>query len=551
MNGEQLSELFDQLPSQWQRVLDDGAAVRMRSVIRGVVLSVQLVPMSEGRVATLIDPPLQSRPQVLPPEAYDQSPDMFVGVQVSDGTIIHCNEALAEVLEDEVEEIIGLQVEDLFHQDVQAEARQAWRRFLIEGRLDRVALGLNLLSDEQLPIFLSGRGEYVDGQLTTGWFVMRDRTEWVRLQAQLFQSGRLDALGRMTSGIVHDFNNFLQVLLVYANFLVYHHDLSEAALDDAKRVFDASEKAGRLTSRLLSFSQQRFGASAVVDINALVDGMALLMRKVLSESVEITYALSEGLPAVYVPPALAEQVLANLLLNAGEALTEGGSVTVSTHIVDEQDAYVRYRISAQPATFTVLHIVASAPEDKSSSGGDVSSAEFDLENLSLTVHEHGGRIREEITDDGGLKYWLYLPNALVDEPDPTPEGATRREMGGSERILIVEDDALVRWTIQRMLKAFGYKVFAAENATEALAIIRSEKLAMMITDVVMPETDGPTLIRLAREVVSTLPVLMISGYSEQQIVTEALLDTRTAFLPKPFLPGQLASAVRRVLDLGS
>jgi two-component system cell cycle sensor histidine kinase/response regulator CckA len=355
----------------------------------------------------------------------------------------------------------------------------------------------------------------------------------------------------MTNGIVHDFNNFLQVLLVYANFLVYHHDLSEAALDDAKRVFDASEKAGRLTSRLLSFSQQRFGASSVVDLNSLVDGMSMLMRKVLPERVSITYDLNEDLPAVYVSPALVEQVLANLLLNAGETLSKGGAVTVSTHTVDEQDAYVRYRISAQPATYTVLHIVASLPPDVSLPEGGVDTSGFNLENLSLTVHEHGGRIREEDSDDGGLRYWLYLPNALVDEPDPTPEGATRREMGGSERILIVEDDALVRWTIQRMLKAFGYTVFAAENATEALVVIRNEKLAMMITDVVMPETDGPTLIRLAREVVHHLPVLMISGYAEQQIVTEALLDTRTAFLPKPFLPGQLAAAVRKVLDLGS
>ena len=549
MDGEQLSELFEQLPFQWQAVLNEKCATRIQPVIRGVVLSVQVIPLPDNRVATFLDPPRVSPRQSFSMDAHANSPDMYFGVRIADGSIVYCNQALADMLEDDVDEITGLYWEDLFHVDAQQAARQSWRRFLIEGRLERVVLGLNLLNDVPLQVSGSGRGEFVDGQLETGWFVMRDRTAWTALESRLFQSGRLDALGRMTSGIVHDFNNFLQVLLVYANFLVYHHDLDEAALEDAKRVFDASEKAGRLTSRLLAFTQQRFGTPALVDLNTIVDGMALLMRKVLPEGVEIQYSLGEKLEAVYVCPALVEQVMANFLLTAGDVLRSNGVVEVVTEMVDEQDAFVRYRISASPGTYTVLRVSTVGAEEDSGEDSVVRTApSIDLDNIGVTARDHGGQIRVERSDQGQVTLWLYLPNALVDDPDPTPEGATRREMGGSELLLIVEDDALVRWTIQRMLKAYGYSVLAAANAREAIGIIRREKLALMITDVVMPEMDGPTLVKRAREIVTSLPVLLISGYAEQQVLTEALLDERTAFLPKPFLPNQLAIAVRKVLE---
>ena len=115
-------------------------------------------------------------------------------------------------------------------------------------------------------------------------------------------------------------------------------------------------------------------------------------------------------------------------------------------------------------------------------------------------------------------------------------------------MLVVEDDPLVRWTIQRMLKAYGYTVHAAASGKEALGVLRRERLALLVADVVMPEMDGPTLVKRARNLFPHLPVLMISGYAEQQVLTEALLDARTAFLAKPFMPDQLANAVRQVLD---
>ncbi len=539
------------LPNQWEETLAGGAA---RRIDLGIDLAVQLVPLEGDRIATILDPLGDLRP-VPTPDAHEDSPDMYLRARAIDGEITHCNQALAEVLEDSADEIVGLQWEDLFHPDSLAGAQQAWRRLLVEGNLRHADLDIHLTSGDKLPVSVSAKGQFEDEELTGAWFVLRDVSEQRQLEARLLRAERLDAVGRLTAGVAHDFNNLLQVVLVYTNFLVNQHELTAAALDDAQQVLDAAKQAGQLTSRLLVFSQQRFVAPRDVDINGIVEGIASLMRKMLPENIAIQYDLAPGLQHVLVDPSLIEQVIVNLLLNARDSLPAGGVVTIATETVAADDPYARHRIGA-PDTYSVLQVtdmgqvigVAERSRIFEPDDGPPRSAGLGLFAIKSVIQQCGGHIWVESTPETGTTFRVYLPNSLAEVTDPTPEGASRREAGGTELVLLVEDDVLVRWTVTRMLKAFGYQVHAADNVEEALTFLRDERPALIVTDVVMPDLDGPSLVRRAREIRENLPAVMISGYAESQLMADVVLDSKTAFLPKPFLPNQLVAAVRQMLD---
>jgi PAS domain S-box-containing protein len=389
-----------------------------------------------------------------------------------------------------------------------------------------------------------------------------DITERKQLEAQFLQAQKMEAVGRLAGGVAHDFNNALTAILGYTDLL--HDEVTQAnQRDDLGEIRRAAQWAADLTRQLLAFSRQQVLEPRPLNLSDVVRRLEGMLRRVIGEDVTLSTVLSADLATVRADPAQIDQVIINLAVNARDAMPQGGRLTIETA---NQRLDAGWEWEGEPVTPGPY--VMLAVSDSGSGMDDATRMRiFDpffttkekgkgtglgLATVYGVVKQSGGYLWVYSEVGHGTTFKVYLPQADTAGESPVAEDVPIEVPLGHETILVVEDDEAVRRVTQQMLARFGYTVLAVGGADPAVATCRERcaDIALVISDVVMPDLSGPALVERLREVCPSFKVLYFSGYTGDAVSRHGLLQSG-AFLQKPFTPAGLARKVREVLDQGT
>jgi two-component system, cell cycle sensor histidine kinase and response regulator CckA len=381
-----------------------------------------------------------------------------------------------------------------------------------------------------------------------------------RLEEQLRQAQKMEALGRLAGGVAHDFNNLLSVVLGHSALLALGSPSPERLRDSVAQIGRAAERAAALTRQLLAFGRRQVVEPEVLDLNALVTDAASMLRRLLGEGVQVSTRLQPDLRPVRVDPGQMDQVILNLALNARDAMPRGGRLTLETREVELNEASVRAQADLGPGRYVLLAVsdtgAGMVPEVQArifepffTTKGVGQGTGLGLSVVHGILKQNGGHIAVQSLPDVGTTFKIYLPTAagLVDEP---AEGVPSNPNHGGETVLLVEDEEPVREVTALMLGSLGYRVLEASNGEEALRVVEAgrEQVELLMTDVVMPGMGGRDLADALQARLPGLKVLFQSGYTGDTVIRQGILHTEVAFLQKPFTLETLSQKVREVLD---
>lgn len=387
-----------------------------------------------------------------------------------------------------------------------------------------------------------------------------DVTSRKKLEAQLLQSQKMEAIGQLAGGVAHDFNNLLTVIFGYSEMLMTDKSAAGNVQKAAKLINDAAERASALTGQLLAFSRKTILQPKVLDINTVVGDTSTMLRRLIGEDIRFSTRLQKEVERIRVDPGQLTQVLMNLAVNARDAMPKGGTLTIETQNVELSTEYA----STNPDCHPGPHVMLAMTDTGTGMTADILAHIFEpffttkevgtgtglgLATVFGIVRQSGGCINVYSEPGIGSSFKLYFPSlrgASILENGSFPQIAT----GGAETVLLVEDDAAVRRIATTALAKFGYSVLPAATGEEALRIAEQfgEGISVLLTDVVMPGMSGPQLVELLRSKSPTLKAVFMSGYTDDAVVRHGLLAAEVSFLQKPFTPEGLALKIRQVLD---
>ena len=385
----------------------------------------------------------------------------------------------------------------------------------------------------------------------------RTESELRRSEEQLRQAQKLEAVGRLAAGIAHDFNNLLSVVLSYAEELLIELPAESPSRRDALEIQRAGERAAELTRQLLVFSRQQVLAPKVLNLNEVLSSLHRMLGRVLGEDVDLTLLAAPLLGQVNADPGQLEQVVMNLVVNARDAMPDGGKLTIATTNVDLDDDYVREHLGVEPGRYVMLSVSDTGiGMDKATQArlfepffttkGPGRGTGLGLSTVFGIIKQSRGSIWVYSEPGQGSTFKIYLPR--VDAAAERPLVAAL-STGGHETILLVEDEPQVRAVVQRALERAGYGVLVAQDANDALRLSAAvSSIDLLLTDVVMPQMNGRELAERVRATRPGIRVLFTSGYTDDAILRHGVLDQGVPFLQKPITPAALMRSVRETLD---
>jgi PAS domain S-box-containing protein len=389
-----------------------------------------------------------------------------------------------------------------------------------------------------------------------------DVTDRQTLEAQLRHSQRLESVGRLAAGVAHDFNNILTVIQGHTGLLRAHPDIKPDMAESVQQVSRAAERAGKLTGQLLAFSRKNLLQPRRLDLNDVITSISTLLHRTLGEDINYQFSYAPDLPPVFADAALLEQVIMNLSVNARDAMPRGGQLVLSTTLADVDMLHVERHPEARPGRFVCLTMIDSGCGMDHVTLSRIFEPFFTTKEfgkgtgLGLAVvygiiKQHHGWIEVMSQMGQGTTFRVYLP-PYESSAEPAPETvAPATIVGGTETILLVEDESPVRWTVRNVLERYGYRVLEAAAGVEALAVWHQHQndIALLLTDVVMPAgLTGQELADKFKFQKPDLKVIYTSGYSVQVAGKGLHLLDGLTFLQKPFDAEKLALAVRKCLD---
>ncbi len=389
--------------------------------------------------------------------------------------------------------------------------------------------------------------------------IYTDVTETRRLEEQLRQSQKMEAVGRLAGGIAHDFNNLIGAILSYAELIAQELGAAHPLTPDVLEISKAARRAAGLTQQLLAFSRQQPYEPKLLSLGAIVTDMQRMLCRVLGDDIELTTTHAQDAGPIVADPVQIQQVLLNLTVNARDAMSSGGRIRIAVENVDLADhdaaelgvtagAYVRLSVRDTGVGMND-ETRARAFEPFFTTKPVGSGTGLGLAIVFGVAKQAGGGVRIDSRPGKGSTIEVYLPRArgvAPPEPSSTPP---RPDVRGAERVLLVDDDAQMRGAAKRVLKSQGYTVLDVGDPREALDILRDPSLdvALVVTDVVMPHMDGWSFVTAARQERPALRALYMSGYPEPPGGPPLGRVHEAPFLRKPFSPTALANAVRRAL----
>ncbi len=382
-------------------------------------------------------------------------------------------------------------------------------------------------------------------------------------EERLHQSQKLEAIGRLAGGVAHDFNNLLTVINGYTELALEQAGQGRPLQSELEEIKNAGARAANLTRQLLAFGRKQMIAPRLLDLNTVVTGMESMLRRLISEDITLRLFPGKDLGMVRADTAQLEQVLMNLVVNARDAMREGGSLTVETANVSLDKAYLRAQPDLEPGPYVMLAV------SDTGQGMDQQTQERLFEPFFTTkekgqgtglglatvygiVKQNRGLIWVYSELGKGSTFKVYLPRARGEEEAEAPpvQAPAASPLKGSETVLVVEDDEMVRRLTCGILQAAGYRVLEAAGGPAALELLKELKNPpqLMITDVVMPEINGRQLARKVEEIFPDIRVLYLSGYASSAVVAQGILEPGLDFLQKPYTPSELSAKVRELLD---
>lgn len=416
------------------------------------------------------------------------------------------------------------------------------------------------LQTTKIPLTLKGNPRCVLGiafNITT----RKEAEEDLRQSEEnLIQSQKMEAVGRLAGGIAHDFNNLLTAIIGYSEILKIKESLDVDAEDNVTEIIKAAQRAAELTQQLLAFSRKQILRPKVINLNKLVTDTESMLRRLISEDIDIVTKLVSGLWHVMADPGQIDQVIMNLVVNARDAMPRGGKLTLKTENTFLDKSYFSEHISGEPGEYVLLAVSDTgrgmSPQTREHIFEPFFTTKEKGTGLGLStvygiIKQSGGYIWVYSEEGHGTVFKVYLPRVKKSETELLEDGIPVAPVRGTETIIVVEDADMVRRMTCDSLRLFGYEVLEAGGGKEALEIFdryKEGEIDLLITDVVMPDMSGRELASRVLEYVPGLNVLYISGYTDETIVHHGVLDKGVSLLQKPYSPLILAQRVREILD---
>ncbi len=391
--------------------------------------------------------------------------------------------------------------------------------------------------------------------------VKQDISDLMHLEDQLRQSQKLEAIGQLAGGVAHDFNNLLTAINGYSSLALQKLEGNPTVQNYLEEIKKAGDRAANLTRQLLAFGRKQILQPMPINLNDVVADMNKMLRRLIGEDIQLSAKLTSDLKSVTADPGQIEQVLVNLVVNARDAMPQGGSLTIETANVELDRGYASTHVGVQPGAYVVLavsdtgtgmdeevlrHIFEPFFTTKEKGKG----TGLGLSTVYGIVKQSGGSISAYSEPNRGTTFKVYLP-ALNSAPKIS--GAKPAEIAipkGSETVLLVEDEEVVRGLASQILEQAGYRVLVAARGEEAIRLgsEHAKEIHLLLTDVVMPGAGGKEVATRLSSICPKIKVLFMSGYTDEAIVHHGILDSDVEFIQKPFTPAALAIKVREVLD---
>ncbi len=416
-----------------------------------------------------------------------------------------------------------------------------------DGRRVAVEVNTKLVFQNGLPFGVQG--------------IARDVTDRKLLEEQFRQSQKMEAIGQLAGGVAHDFNNLLTAINGYTSLALQRLDEHNSVRPYLEEVKKAGDRAANLTRQLLAFGRKQILQPIPLDLNGTVSDMNKMLRRLIGEDIDLNAKLATDLKPIKADPGQIEQVLMNLVVNARDAMPQGGRLTIETANVELDREYARGHVGINPGNYVMLAVSDTGTGMSEETRARIFEPFFTTKEkgkgtgLGLStvygiVQQSGGSIWVYSEPNQGTSFKVYLPR--LEAPMKADSEKPEVEIGprGSETVLLVEDEEVVRGLATHILEDAGYKVLAARGGAEAIKLCTqpAEQIDLLLTDVVMPETSGKEVADRVTALRPHTKVLFMSGYTDQAIVHHGVLDSNVEFIQKPFTPLGLSKKVREVLD---
>ena len=388
----------------------------------------------------------------------------------------------------------------------------------------------------------------------------RAEAERVKLHEQLLQARKMESMGRLAGGVAHDFNNMLQAIIGNTALILEELPTDHPIRTDLEEIEKSAYRSSELTKRLLAFARKQPIAPKVIDLNHTVAGMLRMLQRLIGEDVQLAWLPGPNLWPVKVDPNQVDQILANLCVNARDAIEGGGVITIETENVTLDDTYVSMHQDCLPGDYVMLSVsdtgIGMSEEIKSHlfepffTTKDLGKGTgLGLATVFGSVKQNRGLINVYSEPGKGTTFKIYLPREMSALPEDMVIGQ-KHVSGGSETILLVEDEEQILQLGKKMMENFGYRVHTARSPMDALKIVEqfTEPIDLLITDVVMPGMNGKELHKELKARYPHLKCLFMSGYTGEVIIRQGILEQGVHFLQKPFTHISLAIKVREMLD---
>jgi len=487
----------------------------------------------------------------------------FGGIGIHDkGVILECNQGLSEMTGYSAAELIGMNGLLL----ISEKSRELVMKNILSGyEKPYEAMGLRK-NGEEFPMRLEARNVPYKGKIVRT-VEFRDITdqknaevEREKLRSQLNQSQKMESVGRLAGGVAHDFNNMLGVILGHVELAQLQINSDDPLFNSLKEIRKAAERSAALTRQLLTFARKQTVAPEVLDLNETVEGMLKLLRRLIGEDIDLLWLPSNATVSVRVDPSQIDQLLANLCINARDAISGVGKIIIETDAVFFDETYCAEHEGAVPGDYVMLavsddgcgmdkEIQKNLFEPFFTTKGIGKGTGLGLATVYGMVKQNNGYIYVYSEPDQGTTFRIYLPLEASNVALKNMDEETEQAMGGTETILLVEDEPSILGMAKVMLEMLGYNVMAASTPGEALLMAREHagEIQLLITDVVMPEMNGRTLSEKLLSLYPTLKRLFMSGYTADVIADRGVLNEGVLFIQKPFSMDDLAHKVRQTL----
>jgi signal transduction histidine kinase len=382
-----------------------------------------------------------------------------------------------------------------------------------------------------------------------------------KIQAQLLQAQKMESVGRLAGGVAHDYNNTLGVILGYAELMLESLDPDDPKHQDLQQIIKATLSSADITRQLLAFARKQTIAPKVLDLNRQVENLLKMLRRLIGENIELEWIPQANLGMVKMDPIQIDQILANLCVNARDAIEDTGKISIETRSVTVDEDYCRSHPEFRPGEFVCLTVsdTGSGIDEKIlenifepffTTKGKREGTGLGLSTVYGIVKQNNGFINVYSEPGKGTTFSIYLSRQWGEPAQEPGRNGIKATHGKGETVLLVEDDAAILEISKQILENLGYRVISSQNTEEAIARAweNKERLNLLITDVIMPTMNGLELANHIKSFCPDLKVIYMSGYTANVIAHRGILDDNVHFLQKPFSKNDVAKKVRSVLD---